>query len=116
MPPNTEQELAAIWTIFSDILVLLFAFSLVYAVLIRYAANKGVEGQTAWAVVIGVGITVIAFIPIFGLIPVFMLLAGFSASGFFVIIEYLLRVYQARKKDIEDSNVVQKRMMQSDDG
>jgi hypothetical protein len=115
MPPVTEQEIAAIQPEFSRILVYLFIFGIVYAAAVRLGVKKGVEMNTAGLVVFGVAVTVLAFIPIFGLHLVFMLLAGFSASGFAMFVEYSARVHEARTKDKAEADELARRIVQSYD-
>lgn len=91
------------WQAFGPVLAALLVFGLFYSLLVRWMAKKGVEGQTAWMVVIGVVVTGIGFAVIVGLEMALVMAVCFAASGFFMVIEYVSRVEAARRKDHEQA-------------
>lgn len=103
-----NQELAIDWQVFGYSLALAFAFGSLFAWLVRYLAKQGVEGQTAYLVVFGVGFTLMLAIPLVGLLDVTIIIALFGASGFSMVIEYVQRVHLARKRDKESAEALAK--------
>lgn len=95
------QLLDVNWTVFSLTLVLLFLFGVLYAWIVNVMSRSGVTGQTAFMVAVGVGVALIASIPTFGLVPVAILFAYFTACGTPMLIEYAARVHQERQADLE---------------
>lgn len=101
------------WTVFSLTLAALFFFGVGYAVLVRTMSNSKVTGQTAYMVVVGVGVALVASIPTFGLLPIAILFAYFSACGLPMVIEYALRVHLERRKDLEAMEAIAKEAINS---
>jgi hypothetical protein len=91
------------WTEIALTLVILFGFGVAYALVVRHMAQRGVEGQTAYLVVFGVGMTVLISSALVGWQAVALLLACFAASGLPMVIEYVLRVELERKRDRDDA-------------
>ena len=105
------QSTAFNWQLFSFTLAALFAFGILYALMVRWAANKQIEGQTAWAVVIGVTVTLLAMIPTLGLITVAIMFCFFAASGIPMIVEYILRVNSQQSNDKEKAKGLAKDLL-----
>ena len=105
------QPIAINWTMFSLTLAALFAFGILYALLVRWVSIKQIEGQTAWAVVIGVTVTLLAMIPTFGLITVALMFCFFAASGIPMIVEYILRVHSQQSRDKEKAKGLAKDLL-----
>jgi hypothetical protein len=98
------QEKVEFWQTFGPILVALFMFGFIYAILVRWLSKKKVRGQTAYSVVFGVAVTVIAMGPVIGWANVFCMLIGFAASGFWMILEDVQRAWledEADRKEAE---------------
>lgn len=95
------QEKVDFWQTFGLILVALFMFGLVYAILIRWLSKKKVKGQTAYSVVFGVAVTVTAMGPVIGWQNVLYVLAGFAASGLWMILEDVQRAWLEDQADRE---------------
>lgn len=93
------QTLSANYPIFILTLLALFFFGLIYAYFIRQISRAGVQGQTAYAVAFGVGVTVLASIGLIGAVNVALLLACFAASGVPMILEYANRTHHEQKSD-----------------
>jgi hypothetical protein len=96
------------WTVFGISLAVLFLVCLGYAALVRWGAKKGMEGQTAWAVVVGVTIILAAIIPTLGLESVVVMFCFFIVGGLPMIGEYVLRVNAAQRKDKENAQALAK--------
>jgi hypothetical protein len=105
------QEIAVNWLVFGLSLAGLLLFGILYALLIRWGSKKEVEGQTAWAVVVGVTATLLAMIPTFGLMTIALMFAGFSASGIPMIVEYVLRIHKAQQTDKENAKGLAKDLL-----
>jgi len=105
------QQIAVNWLVFSVSLVGLLLFGILYAFLIRWGSKKEVEGQTAWAVMVGVTVTLLAMIPTFGLVTIALMFAGFSASGIPMIVEYVLRVHKAQQTDKDNAKGIAKDLL-----
>lgn len=95
------QDMAINWRIFGGTLAGAFVFGLLFASLVRWASGKQWIGQTAWAVVIGVSVTLIIMIPVLGIQVVATAFAYFGATGLPMIVEYILRVQEENKRDHE---------------
>lgn len=106
------QEIAPNWHEIAPTLIGLFIFGFAFAVLIRWGSKKKVEGQTAWAVAIGVFVTVLALIPILGLNDIVIILSGFIASGVPMIFEYLDRVTKQQHADKAQADEIAKRLLE----
>jgi hypothetical protein len=105
------QTIATSWLIFGQTLAGLALFGVLYAILTRWMSRGGVEGQTAFMVVGGVTVTVLALIPIFGLVATAMILAAFTASGFPMVVEYVSRVHDSRHADRLKANELAKGLL-----
>ena len=100
------QLVAFNWTVFSLTLAALFFFGVVYAFIVRQMSINNVTGQTAYMVVVGVGVALIASIPTFGLLTVAILFANFAACGLPMVVEYAFRVHDERRRDLEAANAL----------
>lgn len=100
------QSSAFDWTVFSLTLAALFFFGVGYAFVVRQMSKSHVTGQTAYMVVVGVGVALIASIPTFGLFLVAILFAYFSACGLPMVIEYAFRVHEERRNDLDAANAL----------
>ncbi len=94
------------WTVFSMTLAALFFFGIGYALIVREMSKNNVTGQTAYMVVVGVGVALIASIPTFGLLPIAILFAYFSACGLPMVVEYAFRVHEERRKDLDEATAL----------
>lgn len=95
------------WASFGWGLIAACVFGVVYASLVRWASKRNWVGQTAWSVVIGVTVTLLAMIPALGLNTVSLIFCFFAASGTPMIIEYLTRIQaeiQADRKKADELN------------
>lgn len=92
--------------VFSLTLAALFLFGICYALLVNWMSKKQVSGQTAYLVVGGVGITLVASIPTLGLTLVTILFSYFAACGLPMVIEYGVRVHQERRRDVEAASTL----------
>lgn len=97
------QSMAITWTVFSLTLAALFCFGICYALLVNWMYRNKVSGQTAYMVVGGVSVALIASIPTFGLIAIAILFSYFSACGLPMVIEYGIRVHKERRRDEESA-------------
>lgn len=95
------QLVAFDWTVFSLTLAALFFFGIVYAMIVRRMSQNNVTGQTAYMVVVGVSVALIASIPTFGLTIIAVLFAYFAACGLPMVVEYAFRVHEERRKDLD---------------
>jgi len=91
------------WTLFSITLAALFCFGICYALLVNLMARQGVSGQTAYMVVFGVTVALLAALPTFGLVFISMMFAYFAACGIPMIVEYAIRIHMERKRDAENA-------------
>lgn len=96
------------WTVFSNSLALAFLLGVAFAAFVRWVAKKDLEGQTAWAVVVGVFITLLVMIPTLGLEIVAIIFCFFAATGIPMIVEYIQRVYSAQRQDKENAKALAK--------
>lgn len=91
------------WLTFGFVLAVLFLFGCFYAVLVRFMAKRGADGQTAWMVVGGVAATLFGGVFVVGLWNALLMLACFAASGLPMVIEYVWRYESARRADHEQA-------------
>jgi hypothetical protein len=105
------DQIAINWTIFGWSLAGAFVFGIVFASVVRWASKKHWVGQTAWAVVVGVGATLAAMVPVFGINLVAMILCYFVATGLPMIVEYLLRIQEEIKQDQDKANGLAKDLL-----
>ena len=109
------QVISLNWTVFSLTLASLFLFAVSYAYLTRQMVIRKVEGQTAWMVVIGVTVVVVSQVPTFGLLIPALFLAAFAAAGLPMIYEYVTRVHDANRADMDNAKALAARLLNSDD-
>ncbi len=109
------QEKAIDWTVFGLSLAGLFLVCVFYALAVRMLSKEKLEGQTAWAVVIGVAITLTAMLPFFGLEIVAYILCYFVAAGIPMIIEYIDRVHREQVNDTEKARSLAREIIDNDD-
>ncbi len=95
------QLLPAIYPVFTLTVAGLFLFGLIYAWIVRRLSDSGVQGQTAYTVVVGVGVTVLASAFLVGWANALLVLVCFAASGLPMIIEYGQRTHKQQKDDRE---------------
>ena len=105
------QEITVNWTVFSLTLAALFFFALAYAYMTRQMVIRKVEGQTAWMVVGGVTVVVVSQVLTFGLLIPALFMAAFAAAGLPMIVEYVTRVTDANRADIEKAKELAKEML-----
>lgn len=96
------------WTVYSQTLGLALLFGIGYSLFIHWVSKKGLVGQTAWSVVVGVTFTLLTMIPFFGLNNVALMFPYFGFAGIPMIIEYIARVQAEIKKDSESAREVAK--------
>ena len=96
------------WNNFGWSLAAAFIFGVLYACFIHWISKKGLIGQTAWSVVVGVTFTLLTMIPLFGIEPVALMFAYFGVSGTPMIIEYIARIQAEIKRDAESARDVAK--------
>lgn len=94
--------------VFSNSLALAFLLGVLYAMLVRWVAKKDLEGQTAWAVAVGVVMTLLAMIPTLGLETVAIVFCFFTATGIPMIVEYVQRVHSEKRRDKEGADELAK--------
>lgn len=99
------QQIDVNQTVFSLSLVAELVWGIVFALVVRWASKKRWVGQTAWAVTVGVTVTLLIMIPVLGLSLIALLFSAFACSGISMIVEYLTRVQQEIR---EDNEMVQK--------
>ena len=109
------QTMEINWLVFGLTLAALFLFAVIYAYLTRQMVIRKVEGQTVWMVVGGVSVVVTAFIPTFGLLVPVMVMAGFVAAGLPMIYEYVTRVHDAQRSDLENAKALAAEILKHDD-
>jgi len=95
-------------------LVGLFFFAVLYAMLVRLASKKKLEGQTAWAVVVGVAATLLAMVPTLGLEVVAIIFCYFTVAGIPMIVEYVLRVHAEHREDEEKAKGIARDLIGDD--
>jgi hypothetical protein len=105
------QQIAINWLSFGLTLGGTFIFGVLFAALVRWAANRKMIAQTAWAVAIGVTVTLAAMIPVFGLQVVATMFCYFLASGIPMIVEYILRVQKEMDRDAEKAKDLAKDLL-----
>lgn len=88
-----------------------FIFGFLYAVFIHWVSKKGLVGQTAWSVVVGVTFTLLVMIPFFGLDAVSLMFAYFAATGIPMVIEYIARVQSEIQQDKKSANDIAKDLL-----
>lgn len=109
------QQMDLIWTRFGWGLATALVFGILYALLVRWVAtHRGMEGQTAWSVVIGVTATLLAMLWVFQIEDIAIIFCFFIASGTPMIIEYLLRVQAEMQKDQKEANDLAKDLLNHD--
>lgn len=109
------QEITLNWTVFGLTLAFLLTFGIGFAVLVRTMVKNHVNGQTAWMVVIGVAVGIVAFLPLFGLLIPAVYLAGFACAGGPMIYEYVTRVNDEEKSDIKNAKARAEELLRHDD-
>jgi hypothetical protein len=107
----TTQVLSPNYLQFGLVLATLFLFGVVYAYLVRWLANSNVQGQTAYAVVGGVGVTVLVSAVVIGMTNALYLIICFAASGLPMIVEYVNRVHGEHRKDQQSAQQVAKDLL-----
>lgn len=100
------QFLSANHPIFILTMIALLLFGMVFAYVVRRLADAGVQGQTAYTVVVGVGATVLASGLLIGWGNVVLLFCCFGASGLPMILEYASRVHREQKRDQSEAKSV----------
>lgn len=100
---------------FGLVLVLLFVFGVLYALLTNYMARRGIEDQTVWLVVVGTLATIFGASFLTGIKNALILLACFTASGFPMIVEYVVRVENAKRRDKQAASAVTKGLLDDHD-
>jgi hypothetical protein len=99
------------WLVFGISLGCALVFGILYAGLIRWTSKRGLEGQTAWSVVVGVTVTLLTTIPTFGIETTALIFCFFAASGTPMIVEYLLRVQKEMQQDKENAQELAKDLL-----
>jgi len=105
---STMEVIAIDQTIFSLTLATLFLFGICYALIVNWMAKTKVSGQTAYMVVGGVSMGLIASLPTFGLTVISIMFCYFAACGLPMVIEYGIRVHQERRRDEEAAQAIAK--------
>ena len=100
------------WTVIGLIGAFLFCFGALYAIAVRWMSRNHIEGQTAYLVVFGVLVTVLASSLLIGFHAAATVLGCFAASGLPMVIEYVLRVSEARKNDHEQAQSIARNLLQ----
>lgn len=103
-----SQEIAPNWIVIGLTLAALFCFGICYALLVNWMSRKKVTGQTAYAVVAGVTVALVASIPTFGLFPIAILFSYFGACGLPMVVEYAVRIHKERRADQEKAEALAK--------
>lgn len=107
----TEQTISPFYLNFGLVLASLFLFGIIYAYAVRRLSNSGVQGQTAWMVVVGVVVTVLAGSIVIGTQSAINLLICFAASGIPMIVEYVARVHGEQSRDQQSAEKVAKDLL-----
>ena len=89
------------WTVIGLTLAFLLCFGGLYALAVRWMARNLIEGQTAYLVVLGTLVTLLASALIVGWQPALLTLACFAASGLPMVIEYVHRTSEEHRRDQE---------------
>jgi len=105
---STMEVIAIDKTVFSLTLAALFLFGICYALLVNWMSEKQVSGQTAYLVVGGVSVGLVAAVPTFGLTFISIMFCYFAACGLPMVIEYGIRVHQERRRDEEAAQAIAK--------
>ena len=105
------EQIAINWRFFGLSLAGAFVFGVLFACIVRWASRQNWIGQTAWAVVVGVGVTLGAMIPFFGLRTVSLIFCYFAATGVPMIVEYLMRIQHELRQDQEKANGLAKDLL-----
>jgi hypothetical protein len=105
------QQIAINWTNFGFGMGCAFVFGLVYAALVRWISRRGLKGQTAWSVVIGVSATLLAMLSVFRIETIAIMFCFFIASGSPMIVEYLLRVQAEMQQDEKNARELAKDLL-----
>lgn len=87
------------WQNFGWTLAGAFVFGVVFAALVRWASRRRLVGQTAWAVVVGVSVTLLFMVPVLGLTVVAIEFCYFAGTGAPMVVEYILRVQREIDED-----------------
>jgi hypothetical protein len=99
------------WLAIGLTLAILLIFGTAYALLVRWMAGNHIEGQTAYLVAFGVLVTVLASTALNGWTATLLTLACFAASGFPMIVEYVVRISTERRRDREGADQVAKDLL-----
>lgn len=99
------------YPVFILTLAVLLFFGVIYAYVVRRMAEAAVQGQTAYTVVVGVGVTVVASGMLIGWENVMLLICCFGASGLPMILEYVSRVHREQKRDRSEAKAVAKDLL-----
>jgi uncharacterized iron-regulated membrane protein len=105
------EQTAINWTVFGWTLASALIFGILFAGLVRWASKRKIVGQTAWAVVVGVSVTLIMMIPVFGLNLIAIAFCYFGATGLPMIVEYLLRIQKEIEQDSEKAQGLAKDLL-----
>ena len=109
---STMEVIAIDKTVFSLTLTALFLFGIFFALLVNWMSQKKVRGQTAYMVVAGVSIGLIAALPTVGMTVVSILFSYFAACGLPMVIEYGIRVHIERQRDEDQAQALAKEAIQ----
>jgi hypothetical protein len=107
----TVQNLSINYPVFILTIVALLGFGVIYAYAVRQMDKHGVQGQTAYLVVVGVGVTVIAASAVIGFLNSLQLIACFAASGAPMVIEYIQRTHRLQKRDEHDAKEIARELL-----
>ena len=105
---STMEVIAIDQTVFSLTVAALFMFGICYALLVNWMSYKQVSGQTAYMVVGGVSIGLVASVPTFGLSFISVMFCYFAACGLPMVIEYGIRTHLERQRDAEAAQALAK--------
>ena len=109
-----NQAIAINWIVFSLCLVNAMFFGIFYALFVRWISIKQVDGQTAYLVVGGVGVVLLLTIPLIGLINALVVFALFGAAGLPMVIEYVDRVHQEYRRDLQHAESLAREVVKND--
>ena len=99
------------WAVFGLVLALLMIFGIAYAALVHYMAQRGIDGQTAWMVVLGTAVTLLGASFLVGWLNALLVAACFAASGAPMVIEFVARVENARRSDAQAARDASKELL-----
>ena len=105
------QQKDIFWLDFGWTLAAALLFGIVFAFVVHWASKRQMVGQTAWAVVVGVVVTLLTMIPVFGLDQVAIMSCYFGATGIPMIVEYILRVQSEIQQDKEKAKGLAKDLL-----